>query len=301
MSVTKTILKFNKLFNTTNLTEVDKIKLDELNIYYDLKTVNTIIKFYTKKITSLKANEQLNDIIVRWCIEEKINKILNITTQTNITKPAIANDICCDVKMTIDLISDVLICNMCGNFKLRMGDYKLTKTTKKVTNLSKKHFLNNLKYLQALENIVIPKLVINKILNSIKSSHLTNPNCVDIRGILKRLHLTKYNKHTILITQLITGIQTQHLNDSNRQHIKWLFIKVSDASNRLIKSRNNKLSYQFILYKLIDIVLTSDKKSILSNIFLQKPATLIKSDAIWQTICIDINVKFKPTDRHEYI
>ena len=95
----------------------------------------------------------------------------------------------------------------------------------------------------------------------------------------------------------------QLTNDEEILIIKYFEICIRNYNDIKTKDKKNIIQYGFLIYKLIEILITDIEKrrSLLSSIHLQEPATLFENDKYWKQICKMNKFKFHPTDKTKYL
>jgi hypothetical protein len=135
-------------------------------------------------------------------------------------------------------------------------------------------------------------------------------DCDDLRQILKKLGLTKYNDEIPLLLKHFTWRSLVVLTELEQQQIIFYYVKVAQAFDMAVstfrgdKVRKNKINKYYVLYKLAEFVIEDKKRlaAIAQVIHFQSLETIIKFDINWEDICGRLNeqgikIKFNKTDR----
>ena len=141
---------------------------------------------------------------------------------------------------------------------------------------------------------LIPDKIINKCRENILSFPLSS-RCIklqinSIRKTLKNMKQSNLNKHTTFIWSMATGKPIPTVDGSFSHKSELIFLKVVNALKKL---PHKKIYYPYYIFKIWDLILTD--KSILSFIHLQSDAVVKKNDKLWEKICKEINIEYKPT------
>jgi hypothetical protein len=248
-------------------------------------------------------------------IYKKILQLINNYKKTKLIYHIddIEYDICdCGNKMIIQANTSELLCTKCGSVITLLGsvfenNQFYQQESQKFPHGSydpNRHCKFWIDRIQAKENTIISESVLNKIRECIKRDKIENWKNISIdqfRLYLKQTKLTKYNDHIPLIKKMITGYIPPQLDHKELHLLFNYFDKATKIYNEIKpKEKSNSLYYPFIIWKLLDLIITpiNKKKELLSCIHLQSYETLIDNDKIWYQIC-KYNDKFvyKPTDK----
>ena len=134
-----------------------------------------------------------------------------------------------------------------------------------------------------------------------KHSYIRNPTSKTIRIALKELQLVKYYCYTSYILEQCTCIRIPRLTDVQYSSIidKYMIVLNIIVQNPTdFPSMLNNIHYPYIIYKLIELSdLTAEtRKSIMSNIYMQRAKTIQAHDKKWEVICVRSNNRFKYTN-----
>jgi hypothetical protein len=222
-------------------------------------------------------------------------------------------DVClCGNKMTIQSNTSELLCIKCGYVHTLIGSvFEDSQFFNQEGNRYKhgsydpnRHCKFWIERIQAKENTIIDKSYIEKIEKCIKRDKIENIKNISVKQFrlyLKQTNLSKLNDHIPLIKKIITGYIPPQLNH-NELHLLFNYFDKATKTYETIKpsSKKNSLYYPFLLYKLLEIIITDENKKngLLNCIHLQSYETLIDNDKIWAEICkYNKEFVYKPTNK----
>lgn len=304
-SISKNIYnKFNIFLSVNDIYGSFDSFIDYLNSYV-FHYQNLLIDYNQKYFT----NENLDKIF------KKINLNFNYYNKTKIIHniDEINYDIClCGNKMIIQSNTSELLCIKCGYVHTLIGSvFEDSQFFNQEGNRYKhgsydpnRHCKFWIERIQAKENTIIDKAHIEKIEKCIKRDKIENIKNISVKQFrlyLKQTNLSRLNDHIPLIKKIITGYIPPQLNHSEL-HLLFNYFDKATKTYEMIKpsSKKNSLYYPFLLYKLLEIIITDENKKngLLNCIHLQSYETLIDNDKIWAEICKhNKEFVYKPTNK----
>jgi hypothetical protein len=156
------------------------------------------------------------------------------------------------------------------------------------------HFNEWLAQFQAKESTEIPQEVYDSILAELKKWRVTDYSTLKrshIREILKKLDFNKYYEHVPHIINRLNGVNAPIMTREVEDKLRHMFIEIQPSFQKHCpKSRNNFLSYSYVLYKFCELL---ELDEYLPNFSLLKNRDkLFQQDKIWQLICKDLQWEF---------
>lgn len=156
------------------------------------------------------------------------------------------------------------------------------------------HFKTCLKRTQGKETTSISEEVVEMVKVELKKLRIYDMDEVDhvrVKAILKKLRQNKYYNNCVQITTIVTGKvspQTQEQED----HLVQMFERIQKPFEEIImgKSRQNMLSYSFLIHKFLQIMSWDE--------FLPYFPLLVSADkihvqdAIWKKLCEEVNFQY---------
>jgi hypothetical protein len=212
--------------------------------------------------------------------------------------------------------SSEMVCLKCGETEYLNGTvfedeqfyYQEGQRTKHGTYVPLKHCRDWINNIQAREQKIIPKSVLDDVKNCIRRDNIRNIDditCKKVRKYLSQTKNTTFNDHVPLIRKKITGIEPPQLTEQEIQGIILIFGKVVKIYEEIKPvSKTNVPYHPYLIYKIIEHLLKHErnirrKKMILACIHLQSSDTLIDNDKTWEKICHRLgNIDYMPTDRN---
>lgn len=219
-----------------------------------------------------------------------------------------SNDLLCSQcggnKLT-DVITSSLVCPECGDSATYMDctglHYNMfTDTTISCVQTYEYKRINHLNdwmsAFQGAESVVISNDIILLVDSEIRKQRI-NKNSLKpqhIKIILKKLKLNKYYEHTAAILARITGTKPVTLPESTQEDIRRMFIQAENTFKNLPnKTRQNFLSYSFLLHKFMQLVGRDDLVEFFP--LLKSRSKLFAQEQIWKQICESNGWKFIPS------
>ena len=293
-----------------------KFNIDKfLNKPFFIKNNISLLTLDNIKDSNINLNE-INDTKSLFpYIYKLIQQIDNISLDRKLIKIDFNKCEKCNIIMSVQKNNSELYCNKCGNIKTLVGIvfedshfYSQEGNRYKYGSYNPiRHCKAWLENIQAKDNIDISSTIIENIQNKIKRDKIINLKNItynEYRSYLKDLGYTKYNNYIPLIRKHISNtIPIQLTNDEELLIIKYFEICIRNYNDIKTKDKKNIIQYGFLIYKLIEILITDyeKKKSLLSSIHLQEPSTLFENDKYWKQICKINKFQFYPTDKNKYL
>ena len=117
------------------------------------------------------------------------------------------------------------------------------------------------------------------------NNDITKVSCKTLRLTLRDTKLTKYNMYIPYILKILTGHTPLRISQEEQDMI----CKRAEAAFMILKDPyGNMPFYQYLVYKVVDLLYSSDvsrRDSILSCIHLQRKETTVKNDSKWRRAC----------------
>lgn len=296
--------KFNIFLSTNDIYGSFDNYMDYLTNYVNYYQT-LLTKYNEKYFNNINLDKIFKKIIMNCNSYSKTKIIYNIDD--------INYDVClCGNKMTIQSNTSELLCIKCGYVHTLIGSvFEDSQFFNQEGNRYKhgsydpnRHCKFWIERIQAKENTIIDKSYIEKIEKCIKRDKIENIKNISVKQFrlyLKQTNLSKLNDHIPLIKKIITGYIPPQLNH-NELHLLFNYFDKATKTYETIKpsSKKNSLYYPFLLYKLLEIIITDENKKngLLNCIHLQSYETLIDNDKIWAEICKhNKEFVYKPTNK----
>ncbi len=121
------------------------------------------------------------------------------------------------------------------------------------------------------------------------NNDITKVSCKTLRLALRDTRLTKYNMYIPYIRKILTGNTPLRISQEEQD----IICKRAEAAFMILKDPyGNMPFYQYLVYKVVDLLYANDKArhdSILSCIHLQRKETTVKNDSKWRRACNLLN------------
>jgi hypothetical protein len=166
------------------------------------------------------------------------------------------------------------------------------------------HFLDRLNNFQGHDNITVPEIVIQGVMEDF-ASHNTPKHKITsaaVRSVLRRLVIVdpdtkkkivgrRWYEHTPLIASKITGIPPPKLTRDQVNDLKRMFLEIQEPFKKCCpKDRHNFSSYNYVLYKFFELKGLNEFLPFFP--LLKGEDKLRKQDEIWSSICGELGWKF---------
>lgn len=213
---------------------------------------------------------------------------------------------CLSTEDTImDQRSDLLVCQFCGNTAIPASTEDFTRASRQLyrprkysNNFYKRevHFRTWLMRLQGKERRRVPGAVIDRVKEYMVADNITQTNYWVIRGLLKRLQLTRYYANVNQIGNAIRGFPAFRLSVSHEKELVRLFLSLRDVYDQISHERVNMLHYPYVIKKLCEY---KGWLRMASAIPLLKSSSRIQVlDTLWKRICEIKGWAFQATALH---
>jgi hypothetical protein len=213
------------------------------------------------------------------------------------------NGIChvCQEEMLFSANEALFYCENCGHqeFVLIDSDKPSYKDPpREITYYAYKrinHFNELLAQFQAKESTEIPEEVFQAIVEELKKEKITGAiSKKKIREILKKLKLSNFYEHDTYILSRIIGKTAPVMTREVEEKLRYMFREIQGSfSKHCPSTRNNFLSYHYVLYKFCELLELDEYLSCFS--LLKNRDKLYIQDKIWQRICEDMHWQFIKT------
>ena len=271
---------FNNRAKTENCTESSNTSFKNTKI----------LNFIEKKDSFQRANH-LNDYMK--AIDKAYNPKLIFNKNFNRCDD-------CNIEMTIYLSEGFQVCDKCGR------QYSVITESDKpsfkdpppeVSYFAYKrmnHFNECLSQFQGKESTEDPQEVLDKLFLEIKKERINNLALLKplkIKEYLKKLKLNKYYEHIPQILHRITGIPPPNFSKQIEEKLRLMFKEIqSPFREECPKKRKNFLSYDYILYKFMELLEIDDYKEYFP--LLKDRDKRYATDKVWKGICRRLRWQF---------
>jgi hypothetical protein len=217
-------------------------------------------------------------------------------------------DICaCGGRRVIDFVSAMAICTECAVCVpyLEKSSKALTHTEtlergnrkqfqyKRIT-----HFCETLSSIQGRQRVTVPDDVLSVINGELKKYriHLKDVTSAHIRQFLKRLGLTKYYDASHLIINILRGENEPVIPRHIEQQLIRMFVTIQKPFDNVCENgRKNMLRYNYVVYKLLQLLGRDGEPYLYLFPLLKSKAKLSQHDETWKRICREIGWEFIAT------
>lgn len=194
------------------------------------------------------------------------------------------------------------VCPTCGNTsffqEMSRNDMISQGYTPATTYLYKRsnHFKTWLKRAQGCETTRIPEETISLIFKALKKEwiedDMSEVDHLKIRQVLKSLRLSKYYSHSVQITTIITGKRPPRMSEQQQSMLLQMFDRIQEPFDKIIsgQSRQNMLSYSFIIHKFLEILSWDEYLSYFP--LLVSPDKIQIQDGIWKKLCVEVGFEY---------
>jgi hypothetical protein len=220
-----------------------------------------------------------------------------------------ADETPCSVCGLIDYIEDSkegsIVCLNCGKSESFYNNTPEGLTynqgeIEQVTQFSYKrinHFQECLSQFQAKESTEIPEIIIDSLLEELRKHQITDPTLITprlIKSYLKKLKYNKYYEHIPFIINELCGLPPPKIDQRLEEQLKIMFDEIQKPFEKYRpKDRKNFLSYNFILYKMCQLL--GKDHLLICFPLLKSREKLYQQDCIWKNICEDLQWEFIPS------
>jgi rubrerythrin len=268
---------------------------DSTNVFSIMQNSGTLSGYVEQRVNNNRGelyNRYLN------IVENKPLSIVKTETEYICTE--------CNVAKILCSIESLLICPSCGDDQVYFDTgvqgltYEQEVNTDTNVHFAYKrinHFRELLAQLQAKESADIPDEVIYNLRNEFKKERIINTIDITqtkVKAYLKKLKYNKYYENANQITNILTGKPPPQINDVLHEKLTLMFMEIQEPFERVCpKDRKNFLSYNYVLYKLCEILNENDIKNFFP--LLKSRQKLFAQDCIWKNICELKKWKYLPS------
>lgn len=196
--------------------------------------------------------------------------------------------------LVFDAATSSSICASCGSsvdcIEGTLANASFGQTAPQQTRYAYKrinHFNEWLAGFQAKENTAIPHEVADMVKKEYVKNRFTNPSDVTnvrTRQYLKILKLNKYYEHSPQISEIISGIKTAKMSETQEKKLRMMFTMIQKPFDEVCPpERKNFPSYSYILHKFCELLEYDDLKDRFP--LLKSREKLFQLDKIWKSIC----------------
>jgi hypothetical protein len=257
----------------------------------ELNFKNTKMLNFVEKKESFQRANHLNDYMK--LIDKTYNPKIIFNKDVNKCED-------CGVEMTLYVSDGFQVCDKCGR-----QDSIITESDKpsykdpppEVSYFAYKrmnHFNECLSQFQGKESTEVPQEVLDKLFLEIKKERINNLALlkpIKIKEYLKKLKLNKYYEHIPQILFRITGIPPPNFSKQQEEKLRLMFKEIqSPWREECPKGRKNFLSYDYVLYKFMELLEIDDYKEYFP--LLKDRDKRYATDKIWKGICRRLRWQF---------
>ena len=257
----------------------------------ELNFKNTKMLNFVEKKDSFQRANHLNDYMK--LIDKTYNPKIIFNKDVNKCED-------CGVEMTLYVSDGFQVCDKCGR-----QDSIITESDKpsykdpppEVSYFAYKrmnHFNECLSQFQGKESTEVPQEVLDKLFLEIKKERINNLALlkpIKIKEYLKKLKLNKYYEHIPQILFRITGIPPPNFSKQQEEKLRLMFKEIqSPWREECPKGRKNFLSYDYVLYKFMELLEIDDYKEYFP--LLKDRDKRYATDKIWKGICRRLRWQF---------
>lgn len=157
------------------------------------------------------------------------------------------------------------------------------------------HFKTCLKRTQGKETTCISDEVVQLVKNELKKLRIYDMKEVDhirVKSILKKLRQNKYYNNCVQITTIVTGKVSPQMSQEQEDCLIQMFERIQKPFEEIImgKSRQNMLSYSFLIHKFLQIM--SWDQFLPYFPLLVSADKIHVQDAIWKKLCDEVNFQY---------
>jgi hypothetical protein len=269
------------LINYYNIKNVEDDPIESKNILsflckkkqVDEKPKNKVNKTdlfekYCQITEGIRVNHDDGSKRIKYCLECKIEKILNI-------------------------VESSYICPLCGDMEVIIIDEDV-----QIKDYSPYKRLNRfrewLNAFQAKQSPEIDNAIYNEIIDELNKRRITDLSILNrekMRNILKKLKFNYLYEHTHYIINKLTGLPSPKITRDMEKMFIRMFLMIQEPWSKYKPiDRKNFLSYSYVLHKFCELL---ELDHLLDCFPLHKQLDiLMENDCIWKKICTDLNWDF---------
>jgi len=238
-------------------------KEKNINNQDENKIVNraNLFEKYCQRVDGIRINHDDGSNRIKYCIECKIEKILDMT-------------------------ESAYICPCCGDSEMIILDEE--RQIKDYSPYRKvNHFREWLNQFQAKQSPDIPENVFIDIVKELNKRRITDLSTLDkkkMKGILKKLEYNIYYEHIAYIINKLNNLPPPKITRDMEKLFISMFFKVQDPWE-IYKhpDRKNFLSYSYVLHKFCELL---ELDHLLDCFPLHKDSDkIMENDQLWEKIC----------------
>jgi len=245
-------------------------KEKNINNQDENKIVNraNLFEKYCQRVDGIRINHDDGSNRIKYCIECKIEKILDMT-------------------------ESAYICPCCGDSEMIILDEE--RQIKDYSPYRKvNHFREWLNQFQAKQSPDIPENVFIDIVKELNKRRITDLSTLDkkkMKGILKKLEYNIYYEHIAYIINKLNNLPPPKITRDMEKLFISMFFKVQDPWE-IYKhpDRKNFLSYSYVLHKFCELL---ELDHLLDCFPLHKDSDkIMENDQLWEKICKYLNWEY---------
>jgi len=157
------------------------------------------------------------------------------------------------------------------------------------------HFKTCLKRTQGKETTNISDEVIDMVRTELTKMRIYNMDDVDhvrVKAILKKLRLHKFYNNSVRITTIVTGKVAPQMSEEQEECLMQMFERIQKPFDKITagKSRQNMLSYSFLIHKFLQIM---NWDEFIPFFPLLVSADKIQvQDSMWKELCKEVGFEY---------
>lgn len=299
LTIEQLIEKNNLKDSIENLHEkINNISNHDDELDYFSSTMDIFTDYY-----NLDNNPNFTKVSLSNTYEKLINKnnIINKNTKLKILTCSI-----CKTEKYMATNESYYVCPTCGetdNVQFETEKVGNSEHSKEGSAYYKRinHFIEWLNQIQGKEATIIPDEIHNMIMAEIKKLRIIDLSIItplQIRQILKKLHLNKYYEHIFYIINKINGLPPPTFSRETEEKFKQMFRAIQIPFTLYnettgINKRKNFLSYSYILHKFSELLGLDEYLPCFP--LLKNKEKLRQQDKIFKKICNHLNWQFYPS------
>lgn len=307
-----------KEFETLINQEQDSYKKKQLeeNMYEYMAECLPYIKLHTDDETTVESEvDNIFNITITKGIQRKeiyyeyLRNVENFKGSLCVDKNSLKIDkygceMCGSNNVFMDHVHSEVVCEECGvcsYFVNQELTYKEEQENcEKVTNNSYKrdnHLNEWILQFQGREMTTIPSSVIEQLRSEFKKQKIESVKEITqkkVKGLLRKLKLSKYYEHATYITNMLNGLDPPVMSHELEEKIRQMFREIQEPFEKHCPiNRSNFLSYSYVLYKFCELL--SEDQYLPYFPLLKSKEKLRQQDVIWKNICNELKWQYLPT------
>lgn len=283
-----------------NISEMDYYDKtgDILMNYYNIKNIEdesieskNILSFLCKKKQSdEKPKNKVNktELFEKYC---QITEGINVNPDDGSKRIKYCLE--CKIEKILNIVESSYICPLCGDMEIIIMDEDV-----QIKDYSPYKRLNRfrewLNAFQAKQSPEIDNNIYKEIIDELNKRRITDLSILNrekMRSILKKLKFNYLYEHTHYIINKLSGLPPPKITcDMEKMFIR-MFLMIQDPwSKHKLIDRKNFLSYGYVLHKFCELL---ELDHLLDCFPLHKQLDiLMENDSIWKKICTDLSWDF---------